>query len=109
MGIKEMFVYHNLTFLDQVFFVLHEGDYLPFTVYVVQILEDFARVVDNIFKEIAISVVLQDAEEVIVVRIAAIASRVSDACDSPQGGKHLARRLQASEHEVAEQEPWSAI
>ena len=151
--IKEMLVQHNLTSLDQVPFVLHEGDYLPSTVHVVliictndcfhsatfvrqvlnadkrgvhfipvvvvenfrfpvggqlvqeksdvaaailahgtqQILEDFARVVDTIFREIAISVVLQDGEEIIAVRIAAIASRVSDACDSPQGGKHSAR------------------
>ena len=30
--------------------------------------------------------------EVIAVRIAGIASRVSDACDSPHGGKHTARK-----------------
>jgi len=41
-------------------------------------LEDLVRVVGIVFQEIAIGVVLQDSEDVIAVRVAAIASRLSD-------------------------------
>jgi len=48
-------------------------------------LEDLVRVVCRIFEEIAIDVVLQDSEEVIRVRIEAIAARLAETRQRPQG------------------------
>ena len=51
-------------------------------------LEDFVRVLDTIFREIAIGVILQDSEDALAVRMAALASRVSDACERPRRARH---------------------